>query len=69
MNEKKTPGWMYQERPANPNPMRNFALRELGDSPKGKRSLRLMLPAWLGGRAGKDLETMSEDFKERKEQK
>ncbi len=53
----------------NPNRMRNFALQELrnGKEPrvsekeKSKKSLRLLLPSWLGGRAGKDLEKSRKD--------
>ncbi len=53
----------------NPNTMRNFALQELrkGKEPcvsekeKPKKSLRLILPSWLGGRAGKDLEKSRKD--------
>ena len=53
------------ERAANPNSMRNFAIEELS-APKRKRSgrsLRLMLPAWLTGRAVKDAEEMAENMK------
>jgi hypothetical protein len=53
----------------NPNRMRNFALQELrgGKEPRvnekerPKKSLRLMLPAWLGGRAGKDLDKIRKE--------
>ncbi len=52
----------------NPNRMRNFALQELRNSKepcvskeeRPKKSLRLLLPAWLGGRAGKALEKNQE---------
>ena len=52
----------------NPNRMRNFALQEprnsrepcVGEKEKPKKSLRLILPAWLGGRAGKELEKSQE---------
>ena len=52
----------------NPNRMRNLALQELRNSKeprldekeKSKKSLRLMLPAWLGGKAAKDLEKQEE---------
>ena len=53
----------------NPNRMRNFALQELrgGKEPRvnekerPKKSLRLMLPAWLGGGAGKDLDKIRKE--------
>ena len=70
MNEKKVPGWMYQEKPTNPNHLRNLALQELrmGNQSSGskkeraKRTLRLMLPTWLSGRTTKDLEQMSSEL-------
>ena len=51
--------------PAKTN-MRSFAMDEL-DAPKrrrAKRSLRLMLPAWLTGRTVKDAEEMAENMKQ-----
>lgn len=51
--------------PAN-NSMRNLAIEELS-APKrrrSRRSLRLMLPAWLSGRAIKDAEEMSKNMKQ-----
>ena len=51
--------------PVKPN-MRSFAMDAL-DAPKrrrAKRSLRLMLPAWLTGRAVKDAEEMAENMKQ-----
>ena len=51
----------------NPNRMRNFALQELRSakepcvSEKPKKSLRLLLPSWLGGRAGKDLDKIRKE--------
>ena len=54
------------ERTPNPNAMRNFAIEELS-TPKRRRSrraLRLMLPAWLSGRATKDAEKMAENMKQ-----
>lgn len=47
------------------NSMQSFAMHEL-NAPKrrrSRRSLRLMLPAWLTGRAVKDAEEMAENMK------
>lgn len=54
------------------NSMRNLAMEELS-APKrrrARRSLRLMLPAWLVGRATKDAEEMDKNVNlERKDSK
>ena len=54
------------ERAANPNSMRNLAMEELSAPRRrqSRRSLRLMLPAWLTGRAVKDAEEMAENMKQ-----
>lgn len=72
MKENKTYGWMYHEKPSNPNHMRNLALQELrvgnrstvSKKERSKRTLRLMLPAWLNGRTPKDLEKMSDEMED-----
>lgn len=46
--------------------MRNLAIEELTAPPKkrrGRRSLRLMLPAWLSGKTARDHKKMEEDMK------
>ena len=54
------------ERAATPNSMRNLAMEELSAPRRrqSRRSLRLMLPAWLTGRAVKDAEEMAENMKQ-----
>lgn len=54
------------EKAANPNAMRNLAMEELSAPRRrrGRRSLRLMLPAWLTGRAVADAEEMAENMKQ-----
>ena len=56
------------EKAANPRNMQNFALRELTETrgskkQRAKRSLRIILPAWLSGKATQDAEQVEKDTK------
>lgn len=58
----------FEKDTINPRNMQNFALRELTEkrgSPKqrAKRSLRILLPAWLSRKATQDAEQMDEEMK------
>ena len=71
MRENGNPGWAAREiSSANDTRMRNLALREfrsekepcVGKKERQRTNLRFLLPAWLGGRARKDMEQMSSEL-------
>ena len=58
----------FEKTTLNPRNMQNLALRELTESrgsrkQRAKRSLRIMLPAWLSGKAVQDAEQVEKDTK------
>lgn len=58
----------FEKDTVNPRNMQNFALRELTEKrgsqkQRAKRSLRILLPAWLSRRATKAVEQMEEEMK------
>jgi len=73
MRENGNPGWTCREiNSVNDHRMRNLALQEfrsekepcVGRKERQRKNLRFALPAWLGGRASKDLERASSELNE-----